>query len=103
MSLERPREFGQARKADFQRYIGDSPGRGSFHQLGGPLEARAPDEAVQSFTGDAVKNSVKMKGREMTYPCQFAQREIAIQMLGDVVQNAVDPLFIIAFIHHDPD
>src|SRR5262249_34521514 len=103
MILERPREFGQARKPRIQRYIGYSSGWCRFHQLGSSLQARPPDKAVQSFTRDAVENAMKMKGREVTYSRQFAQRKIAVEMLRDVVNNAVDPLFIISFIHHNPD
>src|SRR5215471_9049033 len=101
MSLERPREFRQTRKTHFQRYIGEPLVWRTFHQLGSSLEPGASHKAIHSFTRDSVKNSVKVKGREMTYSREFVQRKIAVQMLPDVVKNSVNTLFIIATIHHN--
>jgi len=46
---------------------------------------------VQRFAGQGVKeDAVEMKWREGGYTSKLGKRKIAVQVLGDVVPNAID-------------
>src|SRR5262245_22179929 len=102
MSFERAREFSQTRKADIERDVSDPSGLRSFRQPSGSFQTRAPDETIYRFACHALKNSMEMKGREMADVGEFFQRKITVQMLRDIIKHAVDPFFIVVFIHELP-
>ena len=101
--LERARERGRGREAVVQRDLEDAPiGRGQERSRGA-LEAKTLDESKERLARDGAKHAVKVKRRERGDAGERIERQRVAEMLGDVIDDAVDAslVFLPGPVHTD--
>src|ERR1041385_4211135 len=100
MRLESARELGDSGEADLQRDIGDPLVRRGPEQQRGSLQPDTADMVIQRFTGYRLEDPVKVERRKATDIREPGQRELAVEMSADIVDDTIHSLGMVVTVSH---
>jgi hypothetical protein len=93
--LEGAGELGGTGEAGFQSDVGNALSGRGLHEQRGAFEADAADVGVQGLAGDGLEDSMEVEGGEAADFGQGGEGELLVEVLADVVEDAVHAVVIV--------